>query len=81
MLCFALFCYLRTISKYKAPGAYIQRGDLKERFLRYEFAGGEGGGAYTWRGLYMERLVFGILRCVKYLLSCDFEFANFILFL
>ena len=29
-------------------------------FLRYEFVG--GGGAYIWRGLYREGLIFGILR-------------------
>ena len=37
--------------------AYIWRGDLREAFLRYWF-----GGAYIWRGLYMEGLIFGILR-------------------
>ena len=29
--------------------AYILRGDLTEGLLRYEF-----GGAYTWRGLFLE---------------------------
>ena len=33
-------------------GAYIWRGDLKEGFLSYRFLG----------GLYMEGLIFGILR-------------------
>ena len=51
-LCFAL--YLMAISK------YIWRGDLTEGFLLYEF--GLGAGAYIWRGLYMDRLIFGILR-------------------
>ena len=37
--------------------AYIWRGDLTEAFLRYEF-----GGAYIWRGVYKEGLIFGILR-------------------
>ena len=56
-LCFAL--YLREISKYKPPrGAYIRRGDLTEGFLRTW----ECGGAYIWRGLYMEGLILGILR-------------------
>ena len=32
-------------------GAYIWRGDLTEGFLRYEFG-----------GLYLEGLIFGILR-------------------
>ena len=46
LLCFAL--YLRATSKYKPPwGAYIQRDDLREVFLR---------------GLYLEGLIFGILR-------------------
>ena len=43
-LCFTL--YLRAISKYKPPGAYIWRGDLTEGFLRYEFGGLIFGGAY-----------------------------------
>ena len=43
-------------------GAYIWRGDLTEGFLRYRFGGLIFGGAYTWRGLYMEELIFGILR-------------------
>ena len=35
--------------------AYIRRGDLTKGFLRYNFGG-------LWRGLYMEGLIFGILR-------------------
>ena len=38
-------------------GTYIWRGDLTEGFLRYRF-----GGAYIWRSLNMEGLIFGILR-------------------
>ena len=38
-------------------GAYIRRGDLTEGFLRYDF-----GGLIFGRGLYMEGLIFGILR-------------------
>ena len=52
LLCFTL--YLRAISKYKPPGAYIWRGDLTEGFLRYEFGGLIFGGAYTRRGLFSE---------------------------
>ena len=52
LLCLTL--YLRAISKYKPPGAYIWRGDLTEGFLRYEFGGLIFGGAYTWRGLFSE---------------------------
>ena len=35
-------------------GAYIWRSDLKEGFLRYLFGGRIFGGAYTWRGLFLE---------------------------
>ena len=41
------------------PGGLIFEGRFTEGFLRYDF---EGGGAYIWRGLYMEGLTFGILR-------------------
>ena len=52
-LCFTL--YLRAISKYKPPGgAYIWRGDLTERFLRYEFGGLIFQGAYIWSGLFSK---------------------------
>ena len=41
-------------------GAYIWRGDLTERFLRYENGGLIFGGAYTWWGLFSE--FYGILQ-------------------
>ena len=44
LLCFIL--YLRALSKYKPPAAYIRRGDLTEGFLRYDFEGLTFGGAY-----------------------------------
>ena len=44
------------LSKYKPPGAYIWRGDLPESFFALPV-----WGAYIW-GLYMEGLIFGILR-------------------
>ena len=53
---FALF-YFVFEGKFQVQasrGAYIRRGDLTEGFLRYEF-----GGAYIWRGLYMEGLIHG----------------------
>ena len=49
LICFIL--YLRAISKYKPPGAYIRRGDLTGGFLRCKFG-----------GLYLEGLIFGTLR-------------------
>ena len=51
LLCFSL--YLRAISNYDPPGAYIWRGDITEGFFRYEFRG---------PGFYLESLIFGILR-------------------
>ena len=49
--------YLRAITQVQAPGgAYIWTGDLMDGFLRYRW------GAYIWRSLYMEGLIFGILR-------------------
>ena len=38
-----------TVLKYKPPGAYIQRANLTEGFLRSKFVG-----AYTWRGLFSD---------------------------
>ena len=35
-------------------GAYIWKGDLRERFLRYRFGELIFGGAYTWRGLFSK---------------------------
>ena len=49
---FALF-YFVFEGKFQeqAPrGAYTQRGDLTEGFLRYDFGGLYSGGDYTWRG-------------------------------
>ena len=41
-------------------GAYIWRSDLTEGF----FASPDWG-TYIWRGLYMEGIIFGILRYLK----------------
>ena len=67
LLCFTL--YLRVIFQVQAPGgAYIWRGDVTEDVLRYPFRGLIFGGTYTWRGLYMEGLIFGILRYCRLLI-------------
>ena len=52
--------YLRAISKYKPPGGLYLEGGFNARFFALQVWG--GGGAHIWRGLYMERLIFGILR-------------------
>ena len=51
---FALFYFVfgGNFPSTSPRGAYIWRGDLTEGFLRYRF----------WRGLYMEGIIFGILR-------------------
>ena len=46
LICFIL--YLRAISKYKPPGAYIRRSDFTGGFLRCEFEGLIFGGAHFW---------------------------------
>ena len=53
---FALFYFVFV--KYKPPGAY-----LEGRFNGGFFALLDWG-AYIWRGLYMEGLIFGILRYI-----------------
>ena len=64
LLCFTL--YLRAIFQVQALiGAYIWRGDLTEGFLLYQFGGLIFGGAYT---MYMDGLIFGILKYVKFAL-------------
>ena len=55
---FALFYFVfeGNFPSTSPRGAYIWRGDLTEDFLRYLFGGG---------GLYLEGLIFGILRYFK----------------
>ena len=54
LLCFTL--YLREISKYKPPGGLYLEGRFNGGFFALPVLG-----AYIWRGLYMEGLIFGIL--------------------
>ena len=53
---FALFYFVfeDNFPSTSPQGAYIWRGDLTEGFLRYRFGGLIFGGAYTWRGLFLE---------------------------
>ena len=53
---FALFYFVfGVIFQVQAPGgACIWRGYLTEGFLRYRFGGLIFGGAYTWRGFFLE---------------------------
>ena len=65
-LCFTL--YLRAISKYKPLGGLYLEGRFNGGFFALEV-----WGAYIWRGLYMEGLIFGIL---WYLRSSDVSLSN-----
>ena len=51
------FVFEGSFSKYKRPlGLYLE-GRFNGGFLNYRI-----GDAYIWSGLYMEGLIFGILR-------------------
>ena len=57
---FALFYFVfegRIPIKYKPPGGLYLEGRFNGGFFVLPF-----WGAYIWRGLYMEGLIFGILR-------------------
>ena len=56
---FALFYFIfeGNFPSTSLRGTYIWRGDLTEVFFALSV-----WGAYIWRGLYMEGLIFGILR-------------------
>ena len=55
LLCFTL--YLRAISNYNPPGRLYLEGRFNGGFFPLRVSG-----AYIWRGLYIEGLIFGILR-------------------
>ena len=55
LLCFTL--YLRAIFQVQAPWGLILEGRFNGGFFALPV-----WGAYIWRGLYMEGLIFGILR-------------------
>ena len=61
---FALFYFVfeGNIPSTSPQRAHICRGDLTVDFLRYPFGGliFGGGGAYTWRGLFLEFLRYAI---------------------
>ena len=55
LLCFTL--YLRAIFQVQAPGCLYLEGRFNGGFFALPV-----WGAYIWRGLYLEVLIFGILR-------------------
>ena len=77
LLCFTL--YLRVMFQVQAPGgAYIWRCDLTEGFLCYRFGGLIFGGAYTWRGLFLEfyGIYFGVNFCESLFLRITGKIAK-----
>ena len=66
---FALFYFVFELqfTSTSPPGGYIRRGDVTEVFfffLRWVW------GAYIWRGLYEEELIFGILLYHRQWIQC-----------
>ena len=64
---FTIFAFFYFVFEGNFPstspqGAYIRRGDFTISQGVTSFG---GGGAYIWRGLYMEGFIFGILRYVN----------------
>ena len=55
--CFVLLCISGQFSKYKPPRGLYLEGRFNGGFFVLPV-----WGAYIWRGLYMEGLIFGILR-------------------
>ena len=51
------FVKLRAVSKYKPPGGLYLEGRFNGGFFALPV-----WGAYIWRGLHMEGLIFGILQ-------------------
>ena len=52
--------YLREIFQVQAPGGLYLEGRFNAGFFVLPVCG-----AYIWRGLYMEELIFGILRYLR----------------
>ena len=57
LLCVTLYTYLRAISKCKPPEGLYLEGRFNAGFFALRV-----WGAYIWRGLYMEGLIFEIVR-------------------
>ena len=62
--CFVLLCIRGQFSKYKPPGALYLEGRFHGGFFVLRV-----WGAYNRTGLYMEGLIFGILRYFMYIRS------------
>ena len=62
---FTVFALFYFIFEGKFPSTNLRRGLYLERRLNGGFFALLDWGAYIWRGLYMEGLIFGILRYNK----------------
>ena len=58
--CFVLLCIRGQIPSTSPPGGLYSEGRFNVGFFALLF-----WGAYIWRGLYMEKLIYGILRYVQ----------------
>ena len=59
-LCFVLLCIRGQIPSTTPPGGLYSEGRFNGGIFALRFSG-----AYIWRGLYMEGLIFGILRYLQ----------------
>ena len=62
--CFVLLCIRGQIPSTSPPGVLYSEGRFNGGFFAIQF-----WGAYIWRSLYVEGLIFGILRYVNFSLS------------
>ena len=67
--CFVLLCIRGQIPGTSPPGGLYSEGWFNGGFLSLRF-----WGAYIWSGLYMEELIFGILRYYLYHAMVKFQF-------
>ena len=74
--CFVLLCIRGQIPKTILRGAYIQRGDLTEGFLRYDFVGLIFGGAY-FRNFTVYEMT-QIFKNIELMNECILKFYRFI---
>ena len=68
--------YLRAIFQVQAPGGLYLEGKFNGGFFALLV-----WGAYIWRGLYMEGLIFGILRYLYTKRRCHNELESVLLWL
>ena len=68
------FVFGGTVSKYKPHGGLYSEGRFNEGFFALRVCA-----TYIWRSLYVERLIFGILRCIDFVNNSAFasEYSRF----